>query len=33
MRVVPARGAVVDLSRRGDVDRVARLLEGREPRL
>lgn len=33
LRVIPARGAVLDLSRRGDVKRVSRQLEGREPRL
>lgn len=32
-RVMLARGAVVDLSRRGDVAGVSRLLAGREPRL
>jgi len=33
IRAVPARGAVLDLSRRGDVGRVAAQLHGREARL
>ena len=32
-RVVPARGAVLDLSRRGDVAQVTARLAGCEPRL